>query len=125
MALTLLKLFPILIFGQILFFLGIFFTSGQLLSNYLADFYNKTNNIIRLVISLFSFFAFGNYIISKTYNLFDANLVTLVNIFCTVLVSIILTIIIFNFKPPVMIIPAILLVALGCVWVNYLLIMPK
>ncbi len=118
---TILKVFFLMFFTQSLFISSIFFSSGHIFPTYLEGFYAKTTDITRLIIVMFTSFALGNYIIVKMYSNFDPSLVTLMNIFCVVCSSIILTILVFNFKPSFMIVPATMLVALGAVWVSYLL----
>ena len=121
MIISIVKILPILLFAQLLVLCGVFFTSGHIFNGYLAGFYSKTSEFSRLCIALFTFFAVGNFIMSKAYLWFDASLVTPINIFSSIIMTILMTVLVFQIKPSLLLIPATLVVAVGCIWVSYLL----
>lgn len=124
MLLQFFKLLPISILAHAAILAGIFFTSGHLLPNVLAGIYTKTTELTRMLMSLPLFFFFGNFMVAKSYQWFDPGLVTPVNIFNMIILSVAMTVVFFGLKPHWTIIPATLTVAAGCIWVNLLIRQP-
>ncbi|TVQ84560.1 MAG: hypothetical protein EA357_02770 [Micavibrio sp.] len=121
MLLDFFKLLPLILVAHAAILCGVFFTGGQLLPSVFSPFYEKTNEFSRLFMALLTVFALGNILVVKAYHWFDPALVTPVNVFSMVCGTVLMTVLVFQMKPPLLIIPATLVVAAGCVWVNILL----
>lgn len=117
----LIQIIPIVLFAQSVIMTGIFFISAQLLPSLLSPFYASVGMFGRAAIASVFIFSISNFINGYAFARFNPALASPVMIACFVLAQVVFTILVIGVKPSLWIIPAGLMVLVGCVWVSILL----
>ena len=117
----LIKCLMVLLFTQVVFLIGTFFISGQLLPSLMPSFYSHSTPLIRTVIAAIFIFPIGNFMFAYAYAHFNPAWVTPMSTTAFVLVSISFTALLLGARLSFWIVPATLTVIIGCFWVSILL----
>lgn len=121
MVVEFMKIAGLVLFTHCAFLSGVFFISGQLLPVWLSGIYAHSGIFSRTIAASIVFFPLGNFVLASAYKHFNPAWVTPLSLTASVLVTVIFTVMILNAKPPLWIVPAMLTVIAGCVWVSILL----
>ena len=121
MLIDAIKLFPFIIMANMCIHTGVFFMSGQFLPEKLSFIYDKLSFYPRVAIASIFLIGIGNLIVAKCFINFSPALVTPMMIGVGIPIQIIMSFYILNIKFNYTLIPATLLVIIGCIWVNQVL----
>jgi hypothetical protein len=121
-VIVVLKAALVCLFAYFLVFAAVFFVSAQLLPQTLSGVYaHLPNSFWRAVVAGIVFLPFGNWVMSYAFGQYGPALVAPMLVIAMVLANMTYTLLVYNLKPSLWLIPALLSLCASGVWISLLL----